>query len=380
MKHAFLSAFFAGLLFVSAQHLSAAEVGGIVTPAKDLGKLSLVAGTPPKTAAPLQAFLFFDPALPGARDVLRMVDSIYEQALENGTKPASFYAISRMGKARTAALELAKFRMPVYGDDKGEGYSEFAGAEVIVPFVIVADDGRIVWKGAPQELDTVIRDIQNGKFSFESQLKLEIMHKDLQNAIQTGLSSVIISNADKILALRPDDQIAIQAKLFVFESTGRIRENNAAVQAIAARVKDNADVRMLLLGYYERTGEMEKFSADLSAAFRDFASSPTALSRLLAYSFEQAPFGWLPVGDVVPAAETVKKAFAGTGGTGEAFACELSARAAYLALDIDAAIADQTRAVSLFNGTEFLAEAKQTLAFYQSVKALKAEPAAVERP
>ncbi len=374
MKHAFFTAVLAGFLLASATILSAAEVGGIVTPAKDLGKLSLVTGTVPKPASSLQVFLFFDPALPGAKDVLRMVDSLYEQSLENKEKPASFYAISRSSKARTAALELSKFRMPVYGDDHGDVYPEFAGTEVVIPFVIVADDGKIVWKGVPQELETVIRDLQSGKFSFDSQLKLEVMHKDLQNAIQTGLSSVIIATADKILALRPDDQIAIQAKLFVYESTGRVRENNAAVQAIAAKVKDNADVRLLLLGYYERTGEMEKFSAELKAAFKDFAASPTALSRLLAYSFEQTPFGWLPVQDVVSAAASVKKAFAGTGGTGEAFSCEFSARAAYLALDIDAAIADQTRAVSLFNGTEFLAEAKQTLAFYQSVKALKANP------
>jgi hypothetical protein len=374
MKHAFFTAVLAGLLLASEAVLSAAEVGGIVTPAKDLGKLSLVTGTVPKTASSLQVFLFFDPALPGAKDVLRMVDSLYEQSLENKEKPASFYAISRSSKARTAALELSKFRMPVYGDDHGDVYPEFAGTEVVIPFVIVADDGKIVWKGVPQELETVIRDLQSGKFSFDSQLKLEVMHKDLQNAIQTGLSSVIIATADKILALRPDDQIAIQAKLFVYESTGRVRENNAAVQTIAAKVKDNADVRLLLLGYYERTGEMEKFSAELKAAFKDFAASPTALSRLLAYSFEQTPFGWLPVQDVVSAAASVKKAYAGTGGTGEAFSCEFSARAAYLALDIDAAIADQTRAVSLFNGTEFLAEAKQTLAFYQSVKALKANP------
>jgi hypothetical protein len=374
MKHAFFSAVLAGLLLTSAAGLSAAEVGGIVTPAKDLGKLSLVTGTVPKNAASLQVFLFFDPALPGAKDILRMVDSIYEQSLENKEKPASFYAISRSSKTRTAALELSKFRMPVYGDDHGDVYPEFAGTEVVIPFVIVADDGKIVWKGVPQELENVIRDIQSGKFSFDSQLKLEVMHKDLQNAIQTGLSSVIIATADKILALRPDDQIAIQAKLFVYESTGRVRENNAAVQAIAAKVKDNVDVRLLLLGYYERTGEMEKFSAGLKAAFTDFSSSPTALSRLLAYSFEQAPFGWLPVQDVVSAAAVVKKAYAGTGGSGEAFSCEFSARAAYLALDIDAAIADQTRAVSLFNGTEFLPEAKQALAFYQSVKALKANP------
>ena len=374
MKHAFFTAVLAVLLFASVAVLSAAEVGGIVTPAKDLGKLSLVTGTVPKPAAPLQVFLFFDPALPGAKDVLRMVDSIYEQSLENKEKPASFYAISRSGKTRTAALELSKFRMPVYGDDHGDVYPEFAGTEVVIPFVIVADDGKIVWKGVPQELETVIKDLQSGKFSFDSQLKLEIMHKDLQNAIQTGLSSVIIATADKILALRPDDQIAIQAKLFVYESTGRVRENNAAVQSIAAKVKDNADVRLLLLGYYERTGEMERFSAGLKDAFHDFSGSPTALSRLLAYAFEQAPFGWLPVQDVVTAAAAVKKAYAGTGGSSEAFSCEFSARAAYLALDIDTAIADQTRAVELFNGTEFLAEAKQTLAFYRSVKALKANP------
>ena len=146
------------------------------------------------------------------------------------------------------------------------------------------------------------------------------------------------------------------------------------MQAIAANVKDNVDVRLLLLGYYERTGEMEKFSEGLSTAFRDFAASPTAQSRLLAYAFEQAPFGWLPVRDVVSAAASVKKAYAGTGGTSEAFSCEFSARAAYVALDIDAAIVDQTRAVSLFAGTEFLSEAKKTLAFYQDVKAFKAAP------
>ena len=374
MKHVFFSTVFAIFAMAFATALSAAEVGGIVTPAKDIGKLSLVTGTAPKTETSLQVFLFFDPALPGAKDILRMVDAIYEQALEDKAKPASFYAISRTGKARTAALELSKFRMPVYGDDNGAVYPDFAGAEVIIPFAIVVDGGKIVWKGAPQELENVIRDIQTGKFSFDSQLKLELLHKDLQNAIQTGLSSVILSNADTILALRPDDQIAIQAKLFVFESTGRIRENNAAVQAIAAKVKDNVDVRLLLLGYYERTGEMEKFSSGLKAAFQDFSASPTALSRLLAYAFEQTPFGWIPVQEVVSAAATVKKAFAGTGGSSEAFSCEFSARAAYLALDIDTAVADQTRAVSLFAGTEFLAEAKQALSFYQNVKSLKSNP------
>ena len=54
MKHAFFTAVLAGLLLASAPVLSAAEVGGIVTPAKDLGKLSLVTGTVPKTATPLQ--------------------------------------------------------------------------------------------------------------------------------------------------------------------------------------------------------------------------------------------------------------------------------------------------------------------------------------
>lgn len=372
MKPHILPILLAGLL-ASSVAVSAAEVGGIVTPAKDIGKLSLVAGTPRKSEASLEVYLFFDPALPGAKNVLRMVDSIYEQSLENKDKPVSFCAISRTGKARTAALELSKFRMPVYGDDNGDVYPEFAGTEVVIPFALVSDGEKIVWKGVPQELESVVRDLQTGKFSFDFQLKLETLHKDLQNAIQTGLSSVIVSTADKILALRPDDQIAIQAKLFVYESTGRIRENNAAVQAIAAKVKDNVDVRLLLLGYYERTDETDKFTQGLSSAFRDFSSSPVALSRLLAFAFEQAPFGWLPIAEVVPAAASVKKAFAGTGGTSEAFSCEFSARAAYLALDIDAAIADQTRAVELFNGTEFLPEAKQTLAYYQGVKELRSK-------
>ena len=150
MKQSFFSAVFAVFALMSAAALSAAEVGGIVTPAKDIGKLSLVTGTAPKTETSLQVFLFFDPALPGTKEILRMVDSIYEQSLEDNAKPASFYAISRSGKTRTSALELSKFRMPVYGDDAGAVYPEFAGAEVIIPFAIVADEGKIVWKGLSQ--------------------------------------------------------------------------------------------------------------------------------------------------------------------------------------------------------------------------------------
>ena len=89
MKPHILPILLAGLLAVPFA-VSAAEVGGIVTPAKDIGKLSLVAGTPQKSDAPLQVYLFFDPALPGAKNVLRMVDSIYEQSLENKDKPVSF--------------------------------------------------------------------------------------------------------------------------------------------------------------------------------------------------------------------------------------------------------------------------------------------------
>ena len=143
MKPHILPILLAGLL-ASSVAVSAAEVGGIVTPAKDIGKLSLVAGTPRKSEASLEVYLFFDPALPGAKNVLRMVDSIYEQSLENKDKPVSFCAISRTGKARTAALELSKFRMPVYGDDNGDVYPEFAGTEVVIPFALVSDGEKIV--------------------------------------------------------------------------------------------------------------------------------------------------------------------------------------------------------------------------------------------
>ena len=77
---------------------------------------------------------------------------------------------------------------------------------------------------------------------------------------------------------------------------------------------------------------------------------------------------------VMPALNCLPVYYAEKTGLADSLGVEIRLLRYQAQMDIDTAIADQTRAVELFNGTEFLSEAKQTLAFYRSVKAMTANP------
>lgn len=361
----------AAVAFVFALRLSAVETGGafdwngIAPSLKRIAGVEWKAENPPKA----RVVVFFDPSTPLSQETLRLLDTICEQS-RSAAPDFAFAAISRQSERRTKELFLNGFTLPVYVETKPERpvWGEYARTEVMIPFVLVEENGEVRWKGSPQELESVLHEMRSGTYRYDTQIKLESLRKELQNAIQTSLPQVILASADRILTIRPSDMIAIQAKLYVYESTNQPRLALSLLREINAKDKANADLRTLLLDYLIRNGEYELFQKEFKQACADFSGAPDKLIRLLAFSLQNAPFAWLPVREARNATAVLLKTYDGKGGRYEAIAHELAAHAACLSCDIETAVREQEKALAAQKGTEFEEQSRMVLNYYRSIQ------------
>ena len=57
----------------------------------------------------------------------------------------------------------------VYLDQDQAVWTKYAAGEALVPYALVISDGKVVWKGMPAEIDSVVRRLDSGDFSMMSQ-------------------------------------------------------------------------------------------------------------------------------------------------------------------------------------------------------------------
>lgn len=359
------------LALLFAFRAAAVDSGGAFEWEKTAQSLKRIAGEEWKSEKPpkMRAVVFFDPIAPLAQETLRLLDAICAQSKETAPDFA-FAAVSRQNESRTRELFLNGFSMPIYVETEPNRpvWDEYARAEVMIPFVLITDGSEVRWKGSPQELESVIREIQAGTYRYDMQIKLESLRKELQNAIQTSLPQVILSAADRILSIRPTDMIAIQAKLYVYENTNQPRRAVALLREVNAQNKADADLRTLYLDYLIRSGESELFQKEFKQAVSDFSEDPGRLIRVLAFSLQNAPFAWIPSLEARNASHLALEAYDGKGGRYEAAAHELAAHAAYLNCDIETAVREQEKAYALQKDTEFEEQSRLVLNYYRRIQ------------
>lgn len=174
----------------------------------------------------------------------------------------------------------------------------------LFPHAILAKNGIVQWRGMPTELELVAEKILKGSFSLEKQKKVEGMRKELQIAIQSGLPVVVSSTADRILAILPDDRLAIQSKLFAFNA---MRQNDEAEKFIEKICRNNPeDMRLMVmqLDFLLREGKIASFLKKVGEGCRKLKKNSDML-LFLSFVLENAPFGTLDVKELLPVAFSV---------------------------------------------------------------------------
>ena len=345
--------------------LSAAAPGGDLSTADLLKSADSVIARPMHRKADFDVIVFFDVLAPDAVACLRMLDTLPDVF---PVKTLNVSAVARNDR-KTVSEVLSRFK-PEYLSVHSENadrtvFRTYAKNEVLIPLAVVVQDGKVAWKGAPAELESVLERMVSGKYSFAGQVRIDILRRDLQSAIQAGLPEVILQSADKILAIAPADTIAIQAKLYVFE--GRQRPDLAKAFLLERVGKTPGDVRLrvLLLNTLISMNDAGGFRKALLDAMK------TPNIRILAFALDNAPFGWLPLAEMNEAAKLACAPAQMSTNRLEVLRLEVLARLAYLSMNIDEAIRFQTQAAERPGG----ANARFMLDYYKSVRDLRTRTA-----
>jgi len=325
-----------------------------------------------KAKDPVDVVMIFDAAAPGAFAFLKMLESVREADSGN---IRNITAIARNPASVVEELLARNGELSIQvGVDTTDyvTFKSYCDTESVLPMAFVLfKNGTVAWSGHPTGVASVAKRIADDTFSVESQRRISILRSELQTSLQSGLGAVVQRNAERILELDPGDMIAVQAKLFIFESDGKYKEAIEFLSKACQKSPKDQELRLAFLSLLIRSGELDAFKAETLKCQKDFKDSYVFQGRLCSFLLESSPFGLLPL-DIALAAADAYAAGLNSSATKDkqALSFELRARTSYCAGRMASAVDFQAKASALRKGGPFEAPAAKLLDFYKQAEAL----------
>lgn len=375
MMKRFLSFLFTGAFLLT---VSAIEPGGLIS-IEELTKKAEAVNLPVSAAAknavkaPYEVIMFFDMAARDSAAYMMMLENLQRNLAELPRhEQAEIFAVSRGSRFAVKKLvEQKEITFPVYADPKRTLFNEYAVGELVLPFALIAKEGKVLWKGSPIDLENILNLMRTGKFNPDIQLKVARLRKEMQMAVQASLPDVILRCANEILKVQPGDSLAIQAKLFVFENSNRFPAALAFTRQNAQANPHDVNQTLLYLTYLHRGGNRALFAQVLTNAVKQFRKSPESLFRLLTFSVNGTiPFSWLPLKTVKVLPDMIRKDLSKQAADRRCAFHQYEAVIHYGLCDISNAVRCQRAALSLASPRK-KTEVSRQLEFYLEVQRLQ---------
>lgn len=297
-------------------------------------------------------------------DYFRMI-SEFQDNFQDFPRGVTFAVILLNGTADMLPPDL---EFPVYLDPEKKIWQNYVKGEIIMPFAAVIANGKLQWKGSPTEVPTVIQRLQNGTFSRTSQDRISMANRDLQRAVQAGLPDVIMSAADRILAIQPGELTAVQAKLFVYNNSGKQKEALDFLSKQIVLCTEMTQLKFFALNAAVAADDKEAWQKILWASCNDLNTKYRSAARVFCFAVNNAPFGWLPYPGIMQLTEKIlQKMPPNLSAAFQASVWEHAARAAYLGADVVQAEKYQKKACELRKNTRYEKSASDLLQYYQSI-------------
>ncbi len=364
----------AAFLIVCGTILSAVEPGGSVYPDEMKKKLTPVteAVTGPEKC-PYTVILFFDARSADAMTSLQLLEELRLQysSYPEARQPA-ILGISRNSRRITKnAIGRNNPGYAVYADESGNVFQEYAAQEILLPFALIAEKNKVLWKGSPIDIGSILTLLEKKQFDPSLQLKIETYRKEMQMAVQASLPDVVLRSAEDILKLQPGDTLAIRAKLFVLENTKRFPQALVFAKENAEKNPQDVNQTILYLEYIRRAGKPENFLPAFREAEKRFRNGPEALFRLMRYTAGNIPVNWTAPAESRKVLDSIRDYMNTQKPERLSQYLECSAGTYYALCDIKNAVAEQKKARDLRMGTPLEKETRRMLLFYQSLEQVK---------
>ena len=358
--------------------VSAIEPGGLIS-IEELAKKAEAVNPPvqtetqPAVKAPYEVIMFFDMAARDSVPYIMMLENLKRNLAElPRNEQAEIFALSRgIRSSVKSVMEQNEITLPIHVDPRRALFNEYASDELVLPFALIAKDGKVLWKGSPIDLENILNLMRTGKFNPDIQLKVARLRKEMQMAVQASLPDVILRCANEILKMQPGDSLAIQAKLFVFENSNRFPAALAFTRQNAQANPNDVNQTLLYLTYLQRAGNRPLFAQALENAVQQFRKSPESLFRLLTFSVNATvPFTWLPLKSVKALPDMIRNDFCKQPAERRCAFHQYEAAIYYGLCDINNAVRCQKQALT-FASSRKASEVRRQLEFYQEVQRLQ---------
>ena len=212
--------------------------------------------TPGEKQKQITVLTLVDILSPNIFQTLRMIESLEKKYALETRGVVTLETVARNDLSLVKKILKSNdspFVLAIGVDDKGRTFKRFDTTVGTLPFTIIAQNGAIVWKGHPVEIETVTDAILADEFSLSRQKKITALRQQLQSALKAGLPDVVAQTAEKILAIAPLDTIAMQARLYAFEQKGQTAEEaRFLAEHIRRHPANSLQMRMLLLDLLQR--------------------------------------------------------------------------------------------------------------------------------
>lgn len=334
--------------------------------------------TPGEKQKQITVLTLVDILSPNIFQTLRMIESLEKKyALETrGVVTLETVARNDLNLVKKILKSNdSPFVLAIGVDDKGRTFKRFDTTVGTLPFTIIAQNGAIVWKGHPVEIETVTDAILADEFSLSRQKKITALRQQLQSALKAGLPDVVAQTAEKILAIAPLDTIAMQARLYAFEQKGQTAEEaRFLAEHIRRHPANSLQMRMLLLDLLQRLDDGAAWNKTVAETVAEAAKKPEDALNFAAYLLDRSAMANMPIQAILSLSDSAVRSFQSSPRQDMyADALEIAARAQYAACRLDPAIDLQKKAVAVREKSKspFLNRSRKSLAFFESLKTLK---------
>ena len=258
-------------------------------------------------------------------------------------------------------------------DDHGKTSKEYTTDINNIPVVfVIGKDGTILWQGQVFELERILSSIIAHKFDAAVQNKISSLQEEMIAAMQNGQRSKATAIAQKILALDPKNDKALQVTLFFYEQQGNSEAALSLLNKLISKAPEYAPLYFVKLDLLFRNSgdplQIQIFSEQIQSHFID---QPEILNSLAWLLLNQQAFGIVPLYTALSAAKTsVKKMQTNAPKEQKAVFFTTLAKAYYSVGNIEKAIVIQQNVARLAKGTPQEQMANLILVYYKRALAL----------
>lgn len=302
----------------------------------------------------------------------------YLSHIQKTFKNRGVVVVGIINEPRDKVEEFLKFneKMINYSiglDDKGATSKLYTEGINVIPVVyIVGKDGKIKWRGDIYDLERVLNSILKGQFNLKTQNKVSQLQVEMQTALQTNKREKAIQLAEKILAIDPKNEVALQLILFNYERNQDFEGALTLLDKLIFQVPNHAPLYFIKLNMlYRNPSNALKLQIFAERMQSEFINNPDVLNSLAWTLLNQQLFGLTPLNVALSAAKTsIKKLDSNAPPVKRSIFLATLAKAYYSVGNIKKAIKIQQQAVKYAKNTPQAQIANLILLYYQKAQTL----------